>query len=121
MPWCGNAAAGIAGVLRIRSEGMVQQHLESLEQLQWEHYHNQPEAISKLLIGRHVAVRNETRDERRLVCSLMSLAEHGDIQFYRSENNGSATDPRTATIPLPTYVRPIYFSRLLGWDVLGLR
>ena len=93
--YCNTSIAGIADIVRMHFfEGTALSNLATLKELDFENFDHNPAAIKNLLIGPHMAFRGEEPGERRIICSLMSLAGSGDIKFCRSENNGTATDPR---------------------------
>ena len=104
MSWCGSSPAGICGIARLYSEknGDVSSDLNGLPELKWNDYWRPPltlgnnvcspqlgnqEAIFNLLVGKHVAVRDETIAERETLCKVMSLVEKGDIHFCQSKGH----------------------------------
>ena len=98
MSWCNTAIAGLAGIERLHSEnnGDVSGVLDSLPELSWKKYWRPPtgmgheqlgnqKAIYNLLVGKHVFIRQETKEERVTLCKIMSLVESEDIHFCQSK------------------------------------
>ena len=90
---CYDYNSGDAGVLRMHTEGTLDENLSALIELSWEDYHEKTDAV-EALVRPLFYQRDLTSEEKRMVCEFVSLIGNKDIKLLQSEHNDNKSDPR---------------------------